>query len=688
MNIFLSYSFSDTDTLLVSEAHYYLSKQPDVTPFLWSYDGKGPAWPEELANRLARADALVVFAGQTCGQTQPKEVTFFCEDNSPRKKKRPVLVAKLAQKIDQGLRLLVNNCLHLELSAVGRTTVPPALGWAKAIIQALGMHWVADDGIPQGYPFQYEKEIIGEYANGKASLKRIREGVPPVWPTLDRHHPWYNSPLAPANVGEFREENKKILVDTRMNNHTPLADACSLLEAGPRERLFHPRQKTSHSLGIGILVSGGIAPGINAVIEGIVKRHTLYKEESERQGFKYSLKMKGYVEGFRALLRPGSNSLDLDAALVEPKAEQGGSFLGTSRPEELLGVGRAREQHLKEIVNRLCSDDISILYIIGGDGSMRAAHSVSCTARALDKPLSVVGVPKTMDNDILWVWQAFGFLSAVDKAREVIGNLHTEVSSNPRLALIQLFGSDSGFVASHAAYSTPCDLVLIPEDPLTLDAMVTHLINRLMKRMQAPETRKTTPYGLVVMAETALPADADKYVNDREVGLSANEKKEIRRFLDNDRRVIGQTPDELRTGGLKMVRTLLEARLKEYHPTPPRGAETMSANWSDLRVVTNEPRHIIRSTRPSPADIIFGERLGTLAVDNAMAGYQDFMVSQWLTEFVLVPLKLVVLGRKRVPTFGIFWKSVRARTGQPPGLGPVSREKVQARHLGALAGRQ
>jgi 6-phosphofructokinase len=74
---------------------------------------------------------------------------------------------------------------------------------------------------------------------------------------------------------------------------------------------------------------------------------------------------------------------------------------------------------------------------------------------------------------------------------------------------------------------------------------------------------------------------------------------------------------------------------------------------------------LIRSIHPSASDVIFGERLGTLAVDNAMAGYKDFMISQWLTGFVLVPLELVVLGRKRVRTAGIFWKSVLAKTGQP-----------------------
>jgi len=99
-------------------------------------------------------------------------------------------------------------------------------------------------------------------------------------------------------------------------------------------------------------------------------------------------------------------------------------------------------------------------------------------------------------------------------------------------------------------------------------------------------------------------------------------------------------------------------------PDPGTGTQ-WEPFWWDFRVFSNEPRHLIRSIRPSVTDVIFGERLGTLAVDNAMAGYRDFMVSQWLTEFVLVPLALVVMGRKRVPPEGIFWKSVRAKTGQP-----------------------
>jgi 6-phosphofructokinase 1 len=103
----------------------------------------------------------------------------------------------------------------------------------------------------------------------------------------------------------------------------------------------------------------------------------------------------------------------------------------------------------------------------------------------------------------------------------------------------------------------------------------------------------------------------------------------------------------------------LEKALKKDANGNPR-----SGGWENLRVFCNEPRHLLRAIPPSCLDIIFGQRLGTLAVDNALAGFTDFMISQWLTEYVLVPLELAILGRKRIPQNGIFWKSVLAKTGQ------------------------
>jgi 6-phosphofructokinase len=190
---------------------------------------------------------------------------------------------------------------------------------------------------------------------------------------------------------------------------------------------------------------------------------------------------------------------------------------------------------------------------------------------------------------------------------------------------------------------------------MTIEEIFAHVRKKLESRYPGGPSNPG-PYALIVMAETALPLDAADYRNDKRADLSKDEKEALDRFLKDRRRVRGQTPDKLRRAGLKIVSGVLENRINlELDP---------QAYWQDFRVITNEPRHLIRSIPPSVSDVIFGERLGALAVDNAMAGYTDFMVSQWLTEFVLVPLPLVVLGRKRVPTTGVFWKSVLSKTGQ------------------------
>lgn len=288
---------------------------------------------------------------------------------------------------------------------------------------------------------------------------------------------------------------------------------------------------------------------------------------------------------------------------------------------------------------------------------MRAAHAIWTVADRmhgegeLDKRLSIVGVPKTMDNDILWVWQSFGLLSAVNKANEFILQLHTEVKSNPRLCIMQLFGSDSGFVVAHAALASGvCDRVLIPEVEFNMEQLCNQFRTLLVTRRNP--RKGLSPYGLILMAETAIPSDVEEYIDDPDVGLDDSEKAAIDVFLKNERRVQGQTPDPLRTAGLKIVSRVLQKRIQAI------GREF----WPEFRVVSNEPRHLLRAIPPSVSDVIFGQRLGILAVDNAMAGYTDFMISQWLTEYVLVPLSLVVLGRKRVPPQGIFWKSVLAST--------------------------
>jgi len=188
-----------------------------------------------------------------------------------------------------------------------------------------------------------------------------------------------------------------------------------------------------------------------------------------------------------------------------------------------------------------------------------------------------------------------------------------------------------------------------------LEALIDRVANRIVTEQRA------VPYGFIVMAETAVPLDAEKYMYDEGIGLTKGELGQLEAYLpmmENNLYAEGSAHDDLRSGALKLVSRGLELGLKKILGT------NRDIHLDRLRVFTNEPRHILRATGPSFSDIIMGQRLGALAVDNAMAGYSDFMISQWLTEYVLVPLRLVALGRKRIPPDGIFWKSVLAKTGQ------------------------
>lgn len=613
--------------------------------------------------------------------------------------------------------------------------------------------------------------------------KKLEDGCPSEWPKVECKDVRLHKNTV-EDTGDFRRKDAYVLAAALSIYHNSSNSLCMMAEgfyfpeAGPREMLYYPKycRGSQNTFRVAVLVSGGIAPGINAVIDGITQRHYKYRKEDE------IIEVWGLKKGFQAFQNIDANRVYLLSnekfaehdktpnLVTSDHINEGGSIIGTSREEALLWH-RERIDKLKDIVTKLKNNHIRILYVIGGDGSMKAAHTIHSLAKKIeteDWDLSVVGIPKTMDNDILWVWQTFGFVSAVEKAREFIDNLANEVKSNPRLGIVQLFGSESGFVVSHAVLASRtgiCDIALIPEVPFSMKALGRTLDKKFKQ--------KRGEYGLIVMAETAIPTDAMDYVdypetmplylsqnyfknkilnndeidtelrdklmncykidirghyvftnsldkkeeeiiienlhknnlikyvnfdeirrlnidiekdlfssddqmmiNERflaenwndfvpmlnsigynhyiNIGLSDDEKITIRKFTmlrNKNQRIQGQTDDYLRNAGLKIV---------------SKGILKLGIHWGRrFRVLTNEPRHLLRAIPPSTIDIIFGNRLGTLAVDNAMSGYSDFMISQWLTEFALVPLKLVVLGRKRIPSNGIFWKSVLTKTGQP-----------------------
>ena len=530
--------------------------------------------------------------------------------------------------------------------------------------------------------FTYEKDIISFYKklltdlgsnNSFSGNEKIRksfnEGVPLTWPTVRRRtdKKLKDNQLVERNlIGDPRNDiadlqhdvaedwTERVVVSAALSEYHDCyllddkPDTCMIRsklcfpEAGPRSKIMR------HQVSVGIVVSGGIAPGINAVIDGIVQRHKEYDQ---------GCSIFGYKNGLRALtqnpIQIRNDQIMLSTTVCNgcrntaEHLSEGGSILGTYRLDRLDLP--ENEDQLQRIISNITGLDV--LYIIGGDGSMKAANLLSMKMREQDNPISIVGIPKTMDNDILWVWQSFGFATAVEKAREIINCLYTEVKSNPRICILQLFGSVSGFVVSHAVLSSQsgqCDAALIPEATFKISDLADHLLRRF-KTSNGAVDRDQVPWGMVVMAETAIPEDAESYIDF--ANLSLEEEGAYRNYRTEERYIDGQTTDELRSAGLKIVKAGLEHELTPHFT-------------DDVRIFTNEPRHILRATNPSFSDIINGQRLGALAVDNAMAGYSDFMVSQWLTEFVLVPLRLVSLGRKRIPQSGIFWKSVIAKTGQ------------------------
>lgn len=696
--VFISYNFDDE--LFVLSVVCHLRRQPGLDPYFYSDEVRAKAWTDQIENELKSSRCFILFVGETLGDVQTIEATE----------------AQAKDRVTHGYKMLrvnlpsASNSLPKPLEPFGKhdpicvneIDEHAAVECAKTITERLNLNkvFITEDGLPFGYPYDYEKHIVEAYQKAgtldsscidSGWRKKLLSGVPPSWPQATNLSNDSGSDDEVTEEGmEVRSKrtDNRIIVNAMMpkpngSQYEPL----TFLEARRSGAQHFHLKPGRDELQVGILVSGGIAPGINAVIAGIVDSHlnALRRHESDPDKSSFTLKIWGYRNGFLGflggadripLLTTDEETGDLVAApLVMENDGVGGAIIGTSRLEELLPTSDPvkRKKKLKAITNKLIADGINIFYIIGGDGSMKAAHAIATGLRNQKNeteslPISIAAIPKTMDNDILWVWQAFGFMSAVDKATQFAVQLHREAKSNPRLCVMQLFGSDSGFVVSHAALAcNVCDLALIPEVAFDMDSVFDYIKDFLLRK-----NKKKHAHGLILMGETAIPKDAKKYYKKEYVGLTGDEKKAIDNFLSShvegtEGRVFGQTSDELRSASLKIVSRVIQKRIEEE-----MGGGSADSYWNKFYVFTNEPRHLIRAVNPSPLDEIFAHRLGTLAVENALAGYTDFMVSQWLTEYVVVPLQLVVLGRKRIYKHGRFWQSVVAATGQPEKLTKVS----------------
>jgi len=219
--------------------------------------------------------------------------------------------------------------------------------------------------------------------------------------------------------------------------------------AGPRAQIFFDPS----SLTCGIVTCGGLCPGLNNVIRSIVLTLTYAYRVTRMVGFRY---------GYAGLaLRSGFDPILLTPEVVENIHEHGGSLLGSSRGPQELG----------DMIDTLVKWNVGVLFAIGGDGTLKGASALSQEARRRGLPISVIGVPKTIDNDLEWIERSFGFATAVEAADNALVAAHAEARGAWNgVGLVKLMGRDSGFIAAHTSLAnSDVNFCLVPEVPFQLE---------------------------------------------------------------------------------------------------------------------------------------------------------------------------------------------------------------------------
>jgi 6-phosphofructokinase 1 len=405
----------------------------------------------------------------------------------------------------------------------------------------------------------------------------------------------------PLNSGYFAEDADRIPlpIDSSLAQDFETPQIILFEPAGPRRLLYFDPGKVKCA----IVTCGGLCPGLNDVIRAIVlEAHHIYGV-SAVLGIRYGL------EGFIPSYRHGVS--ELTPSSVRHIHEFGGTVLGSSRGP----------QPPEEILDALERMNVGVLFIIGGDGSMKAASAIAQEVHARNLRMSIIGIPKTIDNDISFVPQSFGFETAVDKASEIIRCAHVEAEGvNYGVGIVKVMGRESGFIAAQASLAIrEVNFVLVPETAFTLEGeggLLPALENRLDSRRHA----------VVVVAE-----GAGQHL------LKATGKRD-----PSGNPVLGD------------IIGLLHEEITRY----------FRARNKPLTIKHIDPSYIIRSVPPNANDRVYCGFLGQYAVHAAMAGKTDMVVAKIMDRYVHLPLSLVTSSRRRLNTRSAFWRAVMESTGQ------------------------
>jgi 6-phosphofructokinase 1 len=423
------------------------------------------------------------------------------------------------------------------------------------------------------------------------------------------------SPLGLGTIGgdgeaDYVHENRTVIYDT--DKDTLLAavragkDVPAFEMAGPRQNIFFDPARVKAA----IVTCGGLCPGINNVIRTLV--FELY--------YRYNVRsVLGIRYGYRGFIpKYGYEPLTLTPDDVKDIHEKGGSALSSSRGEQDSG----------EVVDFLQRKGISLLFTIGGDGTLRGALAIQQEIKKRGLPIAVIGIPKTIDNDISFVERTFGLETAFSVAAESIRSAHTEAIGSPNgIGIVKVMGRMSGYIAANAALAlNEVNFCLIPEVPFGLEGsfgLFALTEQRLRQRDHA----------VIIAAEGA----GQEYVEDK-----TGRKDESGNVVLGD------------------IGTFLKTSLKKYFK-----------EHTDLYVNIKyiDPSYMVRSVAANAHDAIYCIQLAQNAVHAGMAGKTGMIIGQWNGQFTNVPIALATSRRKVLSTEDPVWLAVLESTGQPRKIG-------------------
>ena len=395
----------------------------------------------------------------------------------------------------------------------------------------------------------------------------------------------------------FYTDKKTIL--ERLKKKLPIL---AFEKAGPRQKIYFDPSKTK----IGIVTCGGLCPGINNVIRALV--YTLY--------YGYGVKrILGFRYGYRGFIaKYGYEPMELGPDIVESIHEKGGSFLASSRGH----------QDVSEIVDCLDRMNISILFTIGGDGTLRGARDIYKEIKKRGLKISIIGIPKTIDNDISYVEKTFGLETAFAVAAESIRSAHVESIGAPfGIGLVKVMGRMSGFIAANAALAmSEVNFVFIPEIPFDLGGP-KGLFSILEKRL------RNRGHAVIIVAEGA----GQQYIS------PDSEKKDV-----SGNPILGD------------IGIFLKTEIKKYF-------KDKTDIYVNVKYI--DPSYLVRAVPANAHDSIYCIQLAQNAVHAGMAGKTGMLVGMWNNNFTYVPIELAVSQRKYLSPEDTLWLSVLEATGQP-----------------------